>query len=285
MKQYELINEGKNRLMTKGVPDADTDAVLLWLFCSGISRTDYILNRDDEVKEEKTNEFFSLIDKRCERIPLQYITGKQCFMGFDFNTSENVLIPRFDTETLVEQVDIFIKNKFGGKTVNVLDMCCGSGCIGISVKLMNENARVDLSDISDYAIELTKKNAIELHADCNIIKSDLFEKINGKYDIIISNPPYIESHVIEELMPEVRDHEPLMALDGDVDGLKFYKQIILDAEKFLNENGYIFFEIGNNQAHDVEQLLVDNHFTDIHVVKDLCKNNRVIYGGLSCLTN
>lgn len=285
MKQYELINEGKRRLELSGVFDADTDAWLLWLYFSGQSRTDFIIRGSDEVENEKANEYFLLIDKRCKRIPLQYITGRQCFMGFDFFTSENVLIPRFDTETLAEQVNAFIKEKYNGRQVNVLDLCCGSGCIGISVKLMNENANVDLSDVSEAATALAKKNAEALGAKCNIIKSDLFDKINKRYDIIVSNPPYIKSRVIDELMPEVRDFEPRLALDGGDAGLEFYKKIISDAERFLNEDGYLFFEIGNDQAHDVEQLLVDKSFTDIHVVKDLCKNNRVIYGGLSCLKN
>lgn len=285
MKQCELINEGKNRLEYAGVPDVDIDGELLWLYCSNQSRTDLITFRDREVTEKEKNEYFNLIDKRCKRIPLQYITGKQCFMGFDFYTAENVLIPRFDTEALVEQVDIFLKKKYGQGDMSILDMCCGTGCIGISLKLMNKNADVDLCDISDDAIRLTKKNAEKHNVKCNIIKSDLFEKINRKYDIIVSNPPYVESDVIDCLMPEVRDYEPRLALDGDTDGLKFYKKIIADAEKFLNDEGYLFFEIGNNQAHDVQQLLVDNDFTDIHVVKDLCKNDRVVYGGLLCLTN
>lgn len=278
MTQYQLVTAGKEKLNEHNVPDADIDAELLWLFVSKQDKMAYIMNRQEDVTETIRSSYEALIDKRSKRIPLQYITGIQCFMGYDFETVPDVLIPRFDTEVLVEQANRLIQDIHSDK-MSVLDMCCGSGCIGLSVALMNQNIHIDLCDISDSAIALTTKNAKRLEvSDYTVIKSDLFDKIDKRYDMILSNPPYIESKVIDGLMPEVRDYEPRLALDGDADGLKFYRAIIENAESYLNEKGYILFEIGNHQAHDVQQLLVDKHFEDVRVVKDLAENDRVVIG-------
>ena len=278
MTQYQLVTAGIEKLNEHNVPDADIDAELLWLYVSGQDKMAYIMNRQEEVAEEVQIAYEAVIEKRSKRIPLQYITGTQCFMGYDFETAPDVLIPRFDTEVLVEQANCLIRGIHSDK-MSVLDMCCGSGCIGLSVALMNPGVHIDLCDISDSAIALTTKNAKRLAvADYTVIKSDLFEKIDKKYDMIVSNPPYIESDVIDGLMPEVRDHEPRLALDGDMDGLKFYKAITENAESYLNEKGYILFEIGNHQAYDVQQLLVDRRFEEIRVVKDLAGNDRVVIG-------
>lgn len=278
MTQYQLVTAGKEKLNEHNVPDADIDAELLWLFVSKQDKMAYIMNRQEDVTETIRSSYEALIDKRSKRIPLQYITGIQCFMGYDFETASDVLIPRFDTEVLVEQANRLIQDIHSDK-MSVLDMCCGSGCIGLSVALMNQDIHIDLCDISDSAIALTTKNAKRLEvSDYTVIKSDLFDKINKRYDMILSNPPYIESKVIDGLMPEVRDYEPRLALDGDTDGLKFYRAIIENAESYLNEKGYILFEIGNHQAHDVQQLLVDKHFEDVRVVKDLAENDRVVIG-------
>lgn len=278
MTQYQLVTAGKEKLNEHNVPDADIDAELLWLFVSKQDKMAYIMNRQEDVTETIRSSYEALIDKRSKRIPLQYITGIQCFMGYDFETVPDVLIPRFDTEVLVEQANRLIQDIHSDK-MSVLDMCCGSGCIGLSVALMNQDIHIDLCDISDSAIALTTKNAKRLEvSDYTVIKSDLFDKIDKRYDMILSNPPYIESKVIDGLMPEVRDYEPRLALDGDADGLKFYRAIIENAESYLNEKGYILFEIGNHQAHDVQQLLVDKHFEDVRVVKDLAENDRVVIG-------
>lgn len=278
MTQYQLVTAGIEKLNEHNVPDADIDAELLWLYVSGQDKMAYIMNRQKEVAEEVQTAYEAVIEKRSKRIPLQYITGTQCFMGYDFETAPDVLIPRYDTEVLVEQANGLIRGIHSDK-MSVLDMCCGSGCIGLSVALMNPGVHIDLCDISDSAIALTTKNAKRLAvADYTVIKSDLFEKIDKKYDMIVSNPPYIESDVIDGLMPEVRDHEPRLALDGDMDGLKFYKAITENAESYLNEKGYILFEIGNHQAYDVQQLLVDRRFEELRVVKDLAGNDRVVIG-------
>lgn len=278
MTQYQLVTAGIEKLNKYSVPDADIDAELLWLYVSGQDKMAYIMNRQKEVDGATQSFYEAVIDKRSKRIPLQYITGTQCFMGYDFETAPEVLIPRYDTEVLVEQANRLLHDIQSDK-MSVLDMCCGSGCIGLSVALMNPGVHIDLCDISDSAITLTMKNAERLAvADYKVIKSDLFEKIDKKYDMIVSNPPYIESDVIDGLMPEVRDHEPRLALDGDADGLKFYKAITENAESYLNEKGYILFEIGNHQAYDVQQLLVDRQFEEIRVVKDLAGNDRVVIG-------
>ncbi len=278
MTQHQLVTAGIEKLKEHNVPDADIDAELLWLYVSNQDKMAYIMNRQEEVTDSVRSFYEAVIDKRSKRTPLQYITGTQCFMGYDFETAPDVLIPRFDTEVLVEQANRLIHDIHSDK-MSVLDMCCGSGCIGLSVALMNPKVHVDLSDISDSAVALTKKNAKRLAVSgYTVIKSDLFDKIDKRYDMILSNPPYIESEVIDGLMPEVRDHEPRLALDGDTDGLKFYRAIIENAESYLNEKGCILFEIGNHQAHDVQQLLVDKHFENVCVVKDLAGNDRVVIG-------
>ncbi|MBP3325428.1 MAG: peptide chain release factor N(5)-glutamine methyltransferase [Coprococcus sp.] len=277
MKIYELIRYGMNRLKDCNIAEAETDAELLWLHVSQMDKTKLLLEKGQEAEKALEQEYLSLIEKRSQRIPLQYITGIAGFMGMDFHTAKDVLIPRMDTETLVMKALELIKNC---KTdfPKVLDLCCGSGCIGISVKKLSDKCHVTLADISDAALALTKENAMVLGASCDVIKSDLFEKINDRYDFIISNPPYIESDVIESLMPEVRNYEPRLALDGSSDGLVFYRRIIWDAAKYLKDDGYVLFEIGNNQAEDVQHLLVDAGYDDIHVIKDLCGNDRVVYG-------
>lgn len=178
MTQYQLVTAGKEKLNEHNVPDADIDAELLWLFVSKQDKMAYIMNRQEDVTETIRSSYEALIDKRSKRIPLQYITGIQCFMGYDFETAPDVLIPRFDTEVLVEQANRLIQDIHSDK-MSVLDMCCGSGCIGLSVALMNQNIHIDLCDISDSAIALTTKNAKRLEvSDYTVIKSDLFDKIS-----------------------------------------------------------------------------------------------------------
>lgn len=275
MKQYELINYGRSRLSDSGVPDSDIDADILWQYASGMNRTQMLLSRNEEVTDRKAACYTELIDRRCSREPLQYITGTQEFMGYEFDTAVGVLIPRQDTETLV---DTALKLYRGCR---VLDMCCGTGCIGISYGLLCGNCDVTLADISDSAVELTKRNVAKLCGDSRrfeVIKTNMFDNIHGEYDIILSNPPYIRSDVIDTLMPEVRDYEPRLALDGYSDGLYFYRIIIDKAREHIKDEGYVIFEIGNDQAEDVQLLFVDSGYDDIHVVKDLRRMDRVVYG-------
>ena len=291
MKLYELVNAGISKLEKCGVPDADVDADILWQYVSGMNRLDILMAKGDEVAAELENRYNEAVDRRCARIPLQYITGTQNFMGYDFDTSENVLIPRQDTETLVEtalKLTTSCRNmgwshklESAGQMLSVLDMCCGSGCIGISYGLMNKDSRVTLADISDAALVLAGRNMEKLCGGedrFNVVKSDLFDDIEGRFDLIMSNPPYIRTNVIDTLMPEVRDNEPRLALDGSEDGLYFYRIIVDRARKYIKDEGYVVFEIGNDQAEDVQHLFVDSGYEDIHVVQDLSHNDRVVYG-------
>lgn len=279
MKLCELLRMGRDRLEKSGVPDADIDADILWQYLSGMNRMDMIMAREDDVDDDKSEAYMKFIEKRCTRIPLQYITGEQNFMGYDFDTAEDVLIPRMDTETLVETALKLVKD--ADHNVDVLDMCCGSGCIGVSFGLWNKNSRIVLADVSEAAVGLTRRNVAKLCAGDDrfeVVRTDLFEQISGKYDLILSNPPYIRSDVIETLMPEVREYEPHLALDGTADGLYFYRIIADKAREYIKDEGYVVFEIGNDQAEDVQYLLVDSGYDDIHVVQDLSGNDRVVYG-------
>ena len=282
MRLYELVKKGQGMLEKKGVPDADIDAGLLWQHVAGMNMADMLFDRDVEILAEQETDYMELIERRSAREPLQYITGVQNFMGYDFCTSKNVLIPRQDTEILVETALNITKHIDG--SVDVLDMCCGTGCIGISYGLMRPGSRVVLADISEDAIKTTHKNIEKLCGDTDrfrVVGTDLFENVEGRFDLILSNPPYIKSGVIDTLMPEVRDNEPRLALDGMEDGLYFYRIIVSQARKYIKDEGYVVFEIGNDQAEDVQHLLVESGYDDIHVVRDLCRNDRVVYGRYS----
>lgn len=279
MRLYELVKKGQGMLEEKGVPDADIDAGLLWQHVAGMNMADVLFDRDVEILAEQETDYMELIERRSAREPLQYITGVQNFMGYDFCTSKNVLIPRQDTEVLVETALNITKHIDG--SVDVLDMCCGTGCIGISYGLMRPGSRVVLADISEDAIKTTHKNIEKLCGDTDrfrVVGTDLFENVEGRFDLILSNPPYIKSGVIDTLMPEVRDNEPRLALDGMEDGLYFYRIIVSQARKYIKDEGYVVFEIGNDQAEDVQHLLVESGYDDVHVVRDLCRNDRVVYG-------
>lgn len=281
MKYAELVKQGQIKLFKAGINNADFDAwVLVEKICE-ISRTEYFVKMHDEVSEDIVTSYFEAIDKRITHYPLQYIVGEWEFMGIPFKVNENVLIPRQDTEILVEKALEIIGSEFEkikGK-ISVMDMCTGSGCIGISVAKKCQNTSVTCVDISKAALEVAKENG-KLNGVKNIsfIESDLFENVNGKFNVIISNPPYITSAEIKKLMPEVKDFEPHLALDGDSDGLKFYKLIINQSKEYLNENGYILFEIGCDQGEQVKKLLFEKGYTDIEVLKDLGGNDRVVIG-------
>ena len=216
--------------------------------------------------------------------------GECEFMGYDFYVDERVLIPRQDTECLVELAVESIqkkKVKLGqgyseaeqkSTKVKVLDLCTGSGCIGISVAKLCPDAEVTLADISDGALSVAKKNAQNLCADVTLVKGNLFENIKGRFDYILSNPPYIPSKVIEGLMPEVKEYEPRLALDGEADGLSFYRKIINEAPDYLNPNGRIYFEIGAEQGEDLTNLMNEKGFSEVKVHKDLAGLDRIVTG-------
>lgn len=293
MTLQELWKEGNQILSEAGIPEARLDARYLLEWASGQDHSFLLLHPEHTVAEEVVQSYRNAIRQRCHHMPLQYITGEQEFMGLSFRVNESVLIPRQDTELLVETVLEHLHRQ-PAKPVRILDMCCGSGCIGLSLWLLAEGNRdqmrmaelkkpggepypVVLADVSPEALQVARENATRLHADVSIVESDIWNHISGRYGIIVSNPPYIPSHVVDTLMPEVQQYEPRLALDGAEDGLSFYRRIIEQADGYLEEDGYVFFEIGFDQADDVRQILVGAGFEEVTVKQDLAGLDRVIY--------
>ncbi len=275
-----LMKEGLESLRQADIPDADSDIRLLAMDVMKCTYSMLILHMTDEATEEQEQKFRAYVMERTTHKPCQYILGIQAFMGFEFATAEGVLIPRPETELLVEEACNVAKQwtkQPDGRKRRVLDLCCGSGGIGISYAKLREQADVvDLADISDAAIALSKKNREHLQVDCSVIQSDLFQKIEGKYDMIVSNPPYIRTDEIPKLMEEVRDFEPHLALDGKADGLYFYDKIIREAREYLHEDGYVLFEIGQDQLEAVRGLFVENGYVDIKGLKDYAGLDRIV---------
>ncbi len=280
MKYRDLYNQGMEKLSSENIVDAKIDARLLLEYACKTDRNVLFLKGDMEVPEEQEQLYFDLIEKRGKHVPLQHLTGEQEFMGLTFEVNKHVLIPRQDTECLVE---IVLKHLHDG--MKILDMCTGSGCILISL-LHYSNDCVGVGvDLSKEALKVAARNAEKLGhngitdaMDVSFVHSNLFEKVDGKFDIIVSNPPYIKTEVIGTLMPEVKDFEPMMALDGTKDGLFFYRQIIADAKKHLPRGGQLFFEIGYDQGGEVSELMRENGYVDVEVAKDLAGLDRVVYG-------
>ncbi len=273
MTYREAYQTGKALL--EEVPEGDLDARLLLEFACGTSRSDLLAHGEREVSQKERERYLEMVSRRKNRIPLQHITGQQDFMGMTFRVDGNVLIPRQDTEILVEEV---LRDLHGGS--RILDLCTGSGCILISLlKYSNECTGVG-TDISGKALELARGNAAELIPEeaYQFLESDLFEKVEGKFDVLVSNPPYIASAVIEGLMPEVRDHEPRAALDGGEDGLCFYRKILRECPDHLFGGASVFFEIGCDQAEAVVGLMREAGFTEIRAVKDYAGLDRVVCG-------
>lgn len=271
----ELFALGVNRLKKAEIEESELDAWYILEKITGLGRAEYFIHSEDIIEKDKAEEFFRLIERRSKRIPLSYVIGTRDFFGLTFKVNENLLIPEQETEILVEEV---IKHS-EGKTV--LDMCTGSGCIAISIALFGKPLKVTASDISEKALEVAVENAKNLEVcEISFIQGDMFENITEKFDIIVSNPPYIETKVIDELMPEVRDYIPRLALDGDEDGLKFYRIISKEAVKKLNKNGRIFYEIGYNQSRAVASILLENGFTDVKIMKDYSGLDRIVMAKL-----
>lgn len=272
MTYQELLEEGRQTLKIAGIADAEMDSFLLFEYVIGMDRGQFFLKRKDVVPEEEVIQYRRLIAVRSSHIPLQHITGEQEFMGLPFSVNEKVLVPRQDTECLVELSLPFVKGK------KVLDMCTGSGCIAISLMVLGNPSACHAVDISEEALEVARQNAEKNHVPVTWIKSNLFEKVIQKYDVIISNPPYIPPRVIEGLEEEVREHEPRLALDGGEDGLVFYRDITKESKAYLKEGGYLFYEIGCEQAADVMAVMAAEGFSEVVCRKDYAGNDRVVYG-------
>jgi len=275
MTYREAIGLGEKILTMAEIADVKTDAWMLLEMAAKIDRNYYYMHIDDEITKEQLEEYEWALKKRAEHIPLQYIVGETEFMGLPFKVNSSVLIPRQDTETLVEEA-----LKVAKPGMKVLDMCTGSGCIIISILHHGKELEGFASDISRAAINVAKENAKLNQVAVAFETSDLFTNIKGTYDIIVSNPPYIRTEEIAKLMPEVKQFEPYDALDGKEDGLFFYRRIIEEAGNYLNPKGYLLFEIGFDQGVEVSRLMKRAGFQKVKVVRDLAGNDRVVIGGL-----
>lgn len=273
MTYREAVEFGTKCLTDAGVPDAALDAWYLLQMVCRIERSYYYVHGEEDITQDAQKEYEIAIQKRAEHIPLQYIIGEQEFMGLRFKVNSNVLIPRQDTETLVEQVLKIVK-----PGMKVLDLCTGSGCVLISV-LKNAPELTGMgSDISKTALLVAKENAKLHEVDAEWVRSDLFDNITETFDVIMANPPYIPTGEILSLMPEVRDFEPENALDGGADGLDFYRKIAGQVKDYLNPGGYVYMEIGYDQGEAVSELMRNAGFTEVEVIKDLARNDRVVKG-------
>lgn len=264
---------GRTLLQQQEISDAQNDAWLLLAMVCQIDRNFYYLHAMEEMPQEQWESYQDLLRRRAEHVPLQYLTGEQEFMGHPFLVNPGVLIPRQDTEILVEEA---LKVAADGMTV--LDLCTGSGCIIISIAKAVPGIAAVASDLSGDAVAMAEENARRNGVSVKFETGNLFEPLTGTYDLIVSNPPYIRTSEIAELMPEVRDFEPEMALDGREDGLFFYRTIIEEAENYLNPGGYLMFEIGYDQGEAVSELMRQAGYQEVTVIKDLAGLDRVVTG-------
>ncbi|MBQ9064998.1 MAG: peptide chain release factor N(5)-glutamine methyltransferase [Blautia sp.] len=282
----ELLKTGEKKLLQAGITEYDIDAWLLLSYVTGVSRAYYYAHQDKSVPENEVQEYIRASEIRAEHTPLQHITHQAFFMGYEFYVDENVLIPRQDTETLVSECLNVLE---GTHAPEILDMCTGSGCILTSLLLLRPDASGTGADISKKALEVAEKNAVSLGSSerSRFVESDLFsasffDKKSShnmyKCDILVSNPPYIRTDVIESLAEEVKAHDPRAALDGGADGLVFYRRITEEAPDYLKAGGHLLFEIGFDQAEAAAALMEKAGFLDIRVIKDLSGNDRVVSG-------
>ena len=306
----QIIETGRAELEAAGVEEAALDAWYLLEYTAGISRAVYYGEPDRILEEPLAEQYLHYIGMRKKRIPLQHITGEQEFMGYPFYVNEHVLIPRQDTETLVEEAVKFIRAKLRGnergaeesgrdadniagieceeeRKVKILDMCTGSGCILLSIMKLCPQLEGTGCDISGEALAVARKNAERLEVDAKWIESDLFDRLSDDenrqfdrpcYDVIVSNPPYIRTAEIEILQDEVRLHDPRIALDGKEDGLYFYRRIVKDSVSFIKDGGSLIFEIGWDQGKDVAELMTEHGYENVTIKKDLSGLDRVAAG-------
>lgn len=278
MTYREIYQEGVKVLTEAAIAEAALDARLLLEYVCKTDRNTLLAHGDREVTGEEQEQYLETIARRAAHVPLQHITGEQEFMGLTFAVNNKVLVPRQDTEVLVEEV---MRNLHDG--MRILDMCTGSGCILLSLLQYSNDCTGVGVDLSTDALAVARGNYERIRQqkpemEASFLESDLFTKVEGRYDIIVSNPPYIRSDVIPNLMPEVRDHEPMMALDGTEDGLFFYREITKKAKDYLNRGGMLYYEIGCDQAEEVCAIMETEGFREIEVVKDFAGLDRVVYG-------
>lgn len=276
----ELYRWGLEELARADIGEAGQDARLLLEWCCGTDRNTLLAHGDREMSLEEVQKYAQCMAQRKEHVPLQYITGEQNFMGLSFAVDRNVLVPRQDTEVLVEEVMRYLHDG-----MNILDMCTGTGCILLSLLHYSNDCTGVGVDVSGEALRIARENTERLLSAepgdrVAFVQSDLFDEVdNGeKFDIIVSNPPYIKTGVIGTLMPEVRDYEPRLALDGREDGLFFYRRIIEQAGEYLAGGGMLFFEIGCDQGEEVRRLMENAGYREVEIVKDFAGLDRVVHG-------
>ena len=280
MTAQEWLRKASASLESAGIADAESDAWLMFSHVTGMSRMEYTLDRDKCLSDEEICSLAKMLEKRNQHIPVQQITGEAWFMGYPFFVNENVLVPRMDTEVLVEAVLTrlpAVPVTENGKR-RVLDMCTGSGCILLSLLKEEKGLLGTGADISEKALLVARENAHRLECEAQFIFSDLWENIEDTYEIIVSNPPYIVRNVISTLDTEVKDHEPVLALDGGEDGLDFYRKIVADTHRHLVPGGLLAFEIGYDQGQALTALLKKAGYRNIEILKDLAGLDRVALG-------
>ncbi|GFZ31268.1 hypothetical protein CSC2_17940 [Clostridium zeae] len=276
----KLLSKGNEKLKAAGIDSYVLDCQLILGKVTDKDKLYLITHREELVEEEKCKEFYALIEKRENKMPIKYILEQAEFYGIELHVEKGVLIPRSDTEVLVDEVLGIIKDE---EAIDLCDLCCGSGAIGIAIAKNQKNVKVDFIDIENTPELVTKRNISDLNLEerCRFIKSNLLEEVikeNKIYDIIVSNPPYIKEDVIPTLMEDVKDYEPMVALSGGEDGLDFYRRIIHDSVKVLKEGGTIAFEIGYDQGEAVKELLLEKGYKNVKIVKDLASLDRVVTG-------
>ena len=287
MRTYkEVLEDGIQLLETAAIEEARLDAWLLLEYTAGITRAWYYAHDDQKPEQETADRYRELCTRRAKRIPLQHLTGKAYFMGYEFDVDERVLIPRQDTEILAEEALRLLTDK---RSPEILDMCTGSGCLLLSILMEKEDAHGTGVDISEGALAVAEKNRKNLHLEerALLVKSDTFsgeyfQKNSSEhpmeYDMLISNPPYIPTADIQQLMDEVRLHDPVLALDGKEDGLYFYRRITEEALRYLKPGGWLLYEIGCDQGEAVSRIMRTNDFSNIAVKKGLAGLDRVVLG-------
>ena len=305
LKYREVYEWGTERLREAGISEMELDARLLLEYVCRTDRNTLLVHGDREVSSEEYDSYVNCISQREKHVPLQYITGVQEFMGLEFEVNENVLIPRQDTEILVEEVMRYLHDG-----MRILDMCTGSGCILLSLLYYSNDCMGLGVDVSQAALDVAVRNkekikAVKGEIDADFMQSDLFsgfedshyadkafegvgserdglnEDRESRFDIIVSNPPYIKSSVIETLMPEVKEYEPVSALDGREDGMYFYRRIIKQAGAYLSGGGRLFFEIGFDQGEAVKNMMEAAGYKQVEIVKDYAGLDRVVHGSFS----
>lgn len=278
MNYTEAFLMGMQKLKEAEIGEAQLDARLLLEEVCGTDHNTLLCHGDREVSESEEEQYRKALEQRAVHVPLQHLLGYQDFMGLRFQVNEHVLIPRQDTEILVEEAMRYLHDG-----MRILDLCTGSGCILLSLLHYSNDCEGTGVDISKEALQVAALNAELLGIKADFLKSDLYEKVTGKFDLLVSNPPYIERKVIPTLMEEVREYDPYIALDGGEDGLDFYRRIIGGAQDYLKRGGQILMEIGSGQAQAVSELLREAGFKEIDVCRDFAGLDRVVSGRLPIL--